>query len=229
MRVTHRMLQRVRDEIRETHAAVPSVREEALEARAEQWATPPAEEGTLAAGAARLAPQAVPAPGPAEGDDRLVRYLNDAWSVETALIDTLQKLTEESADGQVKALFADQRQAAAHQREELGRRLRELGHEPTGAGKGFFHRLVGAIWEGLPRHRDDMDRTAQGLMKGYAAGQFQAAMYHALDAYAAAAGDLITAELSRGLLRQEQEMADRVWDLITPTVAAAVPAAPAGA
>ena len=44
---------------------------------------------------------------------------------------------------------------------------------------------------------DAIDRTLQGLMKGYATEHFEIAMYEALDAYATVLGDVATAKLTR--------------------------------
>lgn len=205
-RVTHRMLRRARDEAREVSAEVPIPQASPPE-------TPPVERPVHAAVATE------------GGRERLLRYLNDAWSVETTLLDTLQKMADEVEDPQLKALFVEHRATTARQQEALGVRLRELNREPSG-GKGFFNRLVGGIWEGLHRPGDDLDRTAQDLMKSYATEHFEVAMYQALDACATAVGDGTTAELARRHQAQEREAAEKVWFLIAPTLALAAESHP---
>ena len=216
-RVTHRMLRHTRDELRRTGEVLPAIPEMP---GAHLEAAPAEEPLGNEAGSVVTATVAAGSPG-----ERLIRYLNDAWSVETTLLDTLNKMAQEVIDPQVKEFFAAHRETTARQRDALGARLRELGREPSG-GKGFFHRLVGGIWEGLHRPGDDIDRTVQDLMKGYATEHFEVAMYQALVACASAASDSVTAELARRHQQEEREAAERVWTFIAPTVA--LTAQPAG-
>ena len=206
------MLRQTREELRRTGEILPAVpempaahREAASAEESRGNEAEPVVTATVAAGS----------PG-----ERLLRYLNDAWSVETTLLDTLNKMEQEVIDPQVKEFFAAHRETTAQQRDALGTRLRELGREPSG-GKGFFHRLVGGIWEGLHRPGDDIDRTVQDLMKGYATEHFEVAMYQALAACASAAGDSVTTELARRHQQEEREAAERVWGFLARTVALA--------
>src|SRR6476646_7352596 len=94
--------------------------------------------------------------------ERLVRYLNDAWATEKALVDELQGLADKSQDPEVKALFLEHR-AVTHQQEEmLEARIRALGEEPAG-GKAFLSQVVGKLGEAFHKAHDEFDQTQQNL------------------------------------------------------------------
>jgi ferritin-like metal-binding protein YciE len=150
--------------------------------------------------------------------DRLIRYLDDAWAVEKALVSALNDMADEVNDPQVRALFQEHRQVTHDQEERLEARIRALGKEPSG-GKGFFNQMVAKIGDVLHAAHDEYDKTAQDLMKAYATENFECAMYQSLASYATAIGDTETAQLARQHLQQEKEAADRVWPLIQPVAA----------
>jgi ferritin-like metal-binding protein YciE len=150
--------------------------------------------------------------------DRLIRYLDDAWAVEKALVTVLGDMAEEVNDPQVRALFQEHRRVTHEQEERLEARIRALGKEPSG-GKGFFNQMVAKIGDVLHAAHDDDDKTTQDLMKAYATENFECAMYQSLASYATAIGDGETAQLARQHMQQEKEAADRVWPLIQPTAA----------
>jgi len=150
--------------------------------------------------------------------DRLLRYLNDAWAVEKELVGTLHKMAEEVVDPPLRALFAEHRDVTQRQRDALEARMRALRKEPSG-GKGFFSQLLAKMWGALQAPQDDLDRIVQDLMKGFGTEHFEVAMYQALEAYARAIGDDETARLAAQHMQQEQEAADRLRPLIAPTAA----------
>ena len=150
--------------------------------------------------------------------DRLIRYLDDAWAVEKALVNVLQDMAEEVNDPQVQSLFQEHRQVTHQQEERLEARIRALGKEPSGA-KGFFNQMMGKVGDAMHAAHDEYEKTTQDLMKGYATENFECAMYQSLEAYANAIGDTETAQLARQHLQQEREAAERIWPLIAPTAA----------
>lgn len=150
--------------------------------------------------------------------DRLLRYLNDAWAVEKDLVSTLKKMAEEVVDPTLRGLFAEHREVTQRQQEAIEARLRALGKEPSG-GKGFFSQLLTKMLEALKTPQDDLDRIVQDLMKGFGTEHFEIAMYQALEAYARAIGDEETARLATLHMQQEQEAADKLRPLIAPTAA----------
>jgi ferritin-like metal-binding protein YciE len=157
--------------------------------------------------------------------ERVLRYLRDAQAVETEVADALEKMADEVLDPAAREVLAAQRDGALRQRDQLAGRIRALGGQPANGGnKGFFNRLVGAIWGALSRPGDDFDQATQHLMKAYASSQFQAAVYEALAAFAAAVTDGETALLAREHLQHERTDAEAVWPLLASAAEAAAAA-----
>jgi ferritin-like metal-binding protein YciE len=154
--------------------------------------------------------------------ERLIRYLDDAWSVEKALVAALDKMADDTDDPAAKALYQEHRQVTHNQEEQLEARIRALGEEPSG-GKGFFSTMMAKIGDVMHKPHDEYDKTTQDLMKQYAIENFECAMYQSLRAYANAIGDFETVRLAEENLSQEQQTGQRVWNLIEP--AATRPAA----
>lgn len=150
--------------------------------------------------------------------ERLIRYLDDAWAVEKALVDKLRDMADEVIDDRIRSLFAEHRTVTHQQEENLEARIRALGEEPSG-GKGFFSQMMGKIGEAMHTAEDDYDKTTQDLMKGFATENFEIAMYQALESYASAIGDSETAQLARQHMQQERDAAEKIWPLIAPTAA----------
>jgi len=147
--------------------------------------------------------------------ERLVRYLDDAWAVEKALVKELHRMANESTDPTAKLMYEEHQQITHAQEERLEARIRALGEEPSG-GMGFFSKMISTIGDAMHKPHDDYDRTAQDLMKGYGIENFECAMYQSLRAYASAIGDLETVRLAEEHLSQEQQAAQKVWNLIEP-------------
>jgi len=156
--------------------------------------------------------------------DRLIRYLDDAWAVEKALVGMLKDMADEVNDASVKAAFQEHREVTHQQEENLEARIRALGKEPSG-GKGFFNQMVGKIGDVIQGAHDPYDKTTQDLMKGFATENFEMAMYQSLESYANAIGDTATAELARQHFQQEKAAADKVWPLISPAASRTASAA----
>ena len=148
--------------------------------------------------------------------ERLIRYLDDAWAVEKSLVAALDKLADDSPDQTQRAMYQEHRTVTHSQEERLEARIRALGEEPSG-GKGFFSTMLGKVSELVHKPHDDYDKATQDLMKQYAIENFECAMYQSLRAYASAIGDLETVRLAEEHLSQEQQTAQRVWNLIEPT------------
>jgi ferritin-like metal-binding protein YciE len=147
--------------------------------------------------------------------ERLVRYLNDAWATEKALVADLQDMAEKSDQPEVKAMFEEHRTVTHQQEELLEARIRALGEEPSG-GKGFLSQVAGKIGEALHKAHDPMDQTQQNLMKAFATENFECAMYESLAAFATEIGDTETAALARTIMEQEKQAAEKVWSFIGP-------------
>ncbi len=153
--------------------------------------------------------------------DRLIRYLDDAWAVEKALVSTLRDMADEVNDAQVRDCFLQHSDETHQQEESLEARIRAMGEEPSGS-KGFFNQLMGTLGDIMHAAHDPYDKTTQDLVKGYATENFEIAMYEALSAFAESVGDTETAQLARTIQQQEQAAAQKVWALIRPTATSAV-------
>ncbi len=148
--------------------------------------------------------------------DRLVRYLDDAWAVEKALVGMLKDMAAEVDDPEVRAMFEEHSRMTHDQEENLEARIRALGEEPSGS-KGFFNMLMGKIGDMMQGAHDPYDKTTQDLVKSFAVENFEMGMYQALEAYANAIGDAETAQLARQHFEQESNTASRIWPLIAAT------------
>jgi ferritin-like metal-binding protein YciE len=148
--------------------------------------------------------------------DRLVHYLDDAWALEKTLVGMLGDMAKEVNDPMIRTLF-EQHQAVTHQHEEnLEARLRALGKEPTKT-KAMTNQIAGKMGDMAQMFHDVYDKTAQDLMKAYAAEHLEIAMYEAMAAYAAACGDTETVTIARRHMEQEREAVAKIWPRIRAT------------
>jgi ferritin-like metal-binding protein YciE len=151
--------------------------------------------------------------------DRLVRYLNDAASVEREQAGLLQTLADATHDPAVRAEFERHRSTGEEQRGAVEERVRALGGEPAG-GKGILGQLVARIWGVLEKPRSSPD-PVEDLLKALGAAEMEAGMYRAVHALALALGDAETASLAATRHRQERDFADWLRERISPTAALA--------
>jgi ferritin-like metal-binding protein YciE len=149
--------------------------------------------------------------------DRLARYLNDAWGIETLLADGLHVLVEMAADipGLRDALEEHRRITHGH-RQQLEARLEEFGQQPSG-GKGVLGQVLDRLADALHRPADPADRALHELLKVIGAVHFEMGMHRALVGFARAAGDAETARLANDHLRHGRVAARRLWSFVAPT------------
>lgn len=150
--------------------------------------------------------------------DRLIRYLDDAWAMEKALVDNLRSMADEVNDPNIQAMFQQHSDETQQQQQQLEARIRALGEEPSG-GKGFLNKMMAMIGDAFQGAHDPDDKTTQDLMKAFGIESFEMAMYQGLAAYANGIGDTQTAQLAQQILQQERETANKVWPMIAPTAA----------
>ena len=148
--------------------------------------------------------------------ERLVRYLNDMWAAEKALVDNLNEMADEVNDPNVRSIFLEHARVTKQQEENLEARIRALGEEPSG-GKGFFNRIMSGFADLIQGAHDEYDKTTQDLCKAYAVEHLECAMYQSLESYANAIGDTSTATLCRQHYDQEKLAAETLWPLIAPS------------
>lgn len=152
--------------------------------------------------------------------ERLVRYLDDAWSVEKAIVGMLRDMAQEVKDPAIGALFDEHRRETEQQVELLDARIRALGKQPS-ATKGFLHQAMAKLGDAFRSAHDEYDKETESLMKGYATEHFEMAMYTALQAYADAVGDPETARLAERLCEQERLAGEKIWPHIAPVASKA--------
>ena len=159
--------------------------------------------------------------------ERLLRYLNDCWAAEKALVDTLKEMAEDSNDPQVRTLFQEHSQITWQQEESLEARIRALGEEPS-RGKGWVNSLMGKVADLFNAGHDEYDKTTQNLIQAYATENLEIAMYESLASYSDAIGDTETAALARQIQQQERQTAERLWPHVQRCAARAVAATEIG-
>lgn len=148
-----------------------------------------------------------------ENKERLLRYLDDAWSVENALVKALTKQAEKSEDPEMAQIYAQHAKMTETQRDRLETRITDLGSKPS-SGKGIFSTLMATMADMLHKPHDEFDEQAQVLMKSYAIEHLECAMYRSLESFAEAIGDTRTAELAREIRAEEEATAQKLWPQI---------------
>ncbi|MBW3623809.1 MAG: ferritin-like domain-containing protein [Armatimonadetes bacterium] len=155
--------------------------------------------------------------------DRLLRYLNDAWAFEKSLIPALETNANKANDPTAKALYQEHASVTHQQEELLEARIRALGGELNRA-KSFMDQMANTLSGFMNIFHDEYDQTTQDLIKSYAIEHFEMGMYQSLESFATAIGDTETAQLARSIFEQEKETAERVWSQIGPAAARALQA-----
>jgi ferritin-like metal-binding protein YciE len=145
--------------------------------------------------------------------ERLVRYLDDAWAVEKTLVGTLGDMAREVRDPTIRSLFEDHQRETQQHMESLEARIQALGEQPSHA-KGFFNQAMAKMGDAFRSAHDEYDKEVENLMKAYAAEGFELAMYAALESYAGAVGDQETVRLARRISAEEKAAADKIWPQI---------------
>jgi ferritin-like metal-binding protein YciE len=148
--------------------------------------------------------------------DRLIRYLNDALGVENGLITNLKEMADDVNYPAVHALLMEHRAVTMQQKDRLEGRIRILGYEPS-ESKKFLSTVMGKVEDMLHVAPDSYDQTVQDLVKCYGIENFEVAMYEALEAYARAIDDTITADLAHSHKAEEQDMANKILPMIAPS------------
>jgi ferritin-like metal-binding protein YciE len=147
-------------------------------------------------------------------------YLEDAIAAEKSFETQLRDFASEGSSNQIHALFSEHANQTRNQYERLTKRLESLGGNPSSA-KSFIAHLVGLSPKLAQLGHDVMDRMTQNLMVAFAVENCEIAIYESLVAVSESAGDLQTAELARSIQTEEREMADRVWQRLSPTALSA--------
>lgn len=148
-----------------------------------------------------------------ENRERIIRHLNDAWSVENSLVDALETQARKATDSELSLLFQKHCEQTRHQRERIERRMHALGEKPSKM-KGMFSAMMTKMSDLMHMPHDDYDEDAQLLMKSYGIEHLERAMYEALRCEAEAAGDMETARLASEIMAEEEEAGRKLWSCV---------------
>jgi ferritin-like metal-binding protein YciE len=150
---------------------------------------------------------------PIRGREIIVRHLQNAIAAERNFEDLLNTFSRTGTQREVKELFAQLSQKARSQHERLEARLRELGGSPS-AAKSVMAHVFGYVPGLAQLGHEPEEKNAQHLIMTYAAAAGESAMYEALAAVAAAAGDVETERLARQLQAEEREDHQTTWSIL---------------
>ena len=155
-----------------------------------------------------------------QGQEVIVRYLEDAEAAERNFEDTLLVFASTGEQNAVKSMFEAASRKAKTQHERLEARLRELGGSPSKAKSFLAHMLAMAPSMAQIGH-EGAEKNTQHLIACIAAASAEMAMYESLASVAAAAGDAKTESLARELQKEEKDDWDQSWALLRSSALAA--------
>jgi len=155
-----------------------------------------------------------------QGQEVIVRYLQDAEAAERNFEDALSTFANTGEQNEVKSLFQFASRKAKTQHERLEARLRSLGGSPSKAKSLLAHVLAFSPTTAQAGH-EPAEKNTQHLIVVVAAAAAEMAMYESLACSAAAAGDRETEQLARTLQKEEREDYDLAWKQLGPSATAA--------
>jgi len=145
----------------------------------------------------------------------LRRYLEDAVAAERNFETQLHAMAKEGDNVAARTIFAQHAEETRSQHHRLAVRLQELGGSPSGFKMAIAHLFNFAPKTAQLGH-DASEIAAQNLIMGYSVEHAEIAMYEALAAVAAIAGDLQTERLAREIQEEERAAAEKIWHLLGP-------------
>lgn len=134
-------------------------------------------------------------------------------AAERNFADLLETFSKTGNQEDVREMFAGLSDKARSQCERLEARLAELGGTPSKGKSVMAHAFGFAPSVAQVGHAPE-EKNAQHLMMTYAAAAGETAMYEALAAVAAEAGDAETERLARQLQEEEREDHRITWDML---------------
>jgi ferritin-like metal-binding protein YciE len=143
----------------------------------------------------------------------LRRYLADAVAAEQSSAERLEEMSGEGDHLAARQLFAQHQDQTRSQIERLRARLEALGGSPS-EFKAVIAHLVALVPKVVHKGHDESEIATQNLILAYALENEEVAMYEALAATAASAGDLQTEQLAREIQKEERHAAEMIWNLI---------------
>ena len=148
--------------------------------------------------------------------DIIKRYLKDAIAAENSFESQLRGFADEGDDMVVRQLFQQHAEETRSQINRLTARLEALGDSPSGV-KSFMAHLFSFAPKAASLGHDEAERQTQNLMMAYAVENSEVAMYESMATVAEAIGDTQTATLARTIQKEEQQTAEKVWQMIAPS------------
>jgi ferritin-like metal-binding protein YciE len=140
-----------------------------------------------------------------EPKEHLVAWLNDAYSMENALVQTLENHADDAKNHpQMEARIRRHIEETRHHAELVESCVRRLGAD-TSTMKNIAGTLFGTM-QGIATGMYE-DELVKNALMDFAAEQFEIACYKALIVAAEDLGDHETAHICRTILRDEEEMA----------------------
>jgi ferritin-like metal-binding protein YciE len=146
--------------------------------------------------------------------ERLVKYLDDAWAVEKSLRTVFKDFRKEITDAELTALFESLEGEAYTHEEALEALLRARGEEPTG-GKGLLNQIFAKTLDILHAAHDEYEKAVTDLMKAYTITRFQTAIYEAIRSYATSLGESEVAQIAERHRDNADRHAMRVWSVLS--------------
>ena len=143
----------------------------------------------------------------------LRRYLADVIAAEQSSVERMEEMSGEGDHLPAQQLFAQHADQTRTQVERLRTRLDALGGSPSEL-KAMVAHLITLVPKLVHKGHDESEISTQNLVLGYALENEEIAMYEALAAIAAAAGDLQTEQLARDIQKEERHAAQMIWNLI---------------
>jgi ferritin-like metal-binding protein YciE len=148
--------------------------------------------------------------------DRLIAWLNDAHAMEHGLIQILETHARRSRDvPEISARAAEHADETRAQADRIRKCLELLGTTPSTV-KSTFSTIIGAV-EGASTAMFT-DELMKNLLADYASEHFEIAAYTALIRAAEEAGESEVVALLEENLREEEQMAQWLFDRIPEVV-----------
>ena len=141
------------------------------------------------------------------------RYLADAVAAEQSSAERMEEMSGEGDHLAARQLFAQHADQTRSQIERLRARLDALGGSPSEL-KAVVAHLIALVPKLVHKGHDESEISTQNLILGFALENEEVAMYEALAATAAAAGDLQSEQLARDIQKEERHAAEMIWNLI---------------
>ena len=141
------------------------------------------------------------------------RYLEDAIAAEKSFETQLDSFSKEGDNLEVRSTFAQHSVETKSQHQRLEMRLEALGGNAS-AAKSFLAHLFSVAPQAAKMGHEKEEQTVQNLMIAFAVENSELAMYEALAAVAAAAGDTITESLAKEIQKEEKAAAEKLWKML---------------